>query len=101
LHLSADAVALAAALVHDQVSSMTVTALLFASYADVLQRESIEIALPNGATVRDVVAHVRAMPGGDILPPSPLVAVNQEYARPDAVLASGDEIAIIPPVAGG
>ncbi|HKT08626.1 MAG TPA: MoaD/ThiS family protein [Gemmatimonadaceae bacterium] len=77
------------------------TALLFASYADVLQRESIEITLPNGATVSDVVAQVRAMPGGAILPASPLVAVNQEYARPDAVIASGDEIAIIPPVAGG
>ena len=80
---------------------MTVTALLFASYADVLRRESIEISLPNGATVSDVVAHVRAMPGGGMLPPSPLVAVNQEYARPDVVLASGDEVAIIPPVAGG
>ena len=80
---------------------MTVTALLFASYADVLQRESIEITMPNGATVGDVIAHVRAMPGGAMLPPSPLVAVNQAYARPDVVLASGDEIAIIPPVAGG
>ena len=80
---------------------MTVTALLFASYADVLQCESVEITLPNGATVSDVVSHVRAMAGGAILPPSPLVAVNQEYARPDLVLDSGDEIAIIPPVAGG
>lgn len=80
---------------------MTVTALLFASYADVLQCESLEIALPKGATVGDVVAHVRAMPGGAMLPPSPLVAVNQAYARSDVVLASGDEIAIIPPVAGG
>ena len=80
---------------------MTVTALLFASYADVLHRESIEITLPSGATVRDVVEHVRAMPGGGILPPSPLVAVNQEYARADVVLTSGDEIAIIPPVTGG
>jgi molybdopterin converting factor small subunit len=86
---------------HTQVSTMTVTALLFASYADVLQRESIEFTLPQGSTVSDVVARVRALPGGAMLPPSPLVAVNQEYSRADVVLSSGDEVAIIPPVAGG
>lgn len=80
---------------------MTVTALLFASYADVLRRESIEFTLPVGSTVSDVLARVRALPGGAVLPPTPLVAVNQEYARADVVLSSGDEIAIIPPVAGG
>ncbi|HKV51757.1 MAG TPA: MoaD/ThiS family protein [Gemmatimonadaceae bacterium] len=77
------------------------TALLFASYADVLQRESIELTLPHGATVSDVIAHVREMPGGGVLPPTPLVAVNHEYARADVVLSPGDEVAIIPPVAGG
>ena len=80
---------------------MTVTALLFASYADVLQRDSIAITLPSGATVGDVLARVRALPGGGVLPPSPLVALNQQYARSDAVLSPGDEVAIIPPVAGG
>jgi molybdopterin converting factor subunit 1 len=29
------------------------------------------------------------------------VAVNQEYAAPDAPLSDGDEVALIPPVAGG
>jgi molybdopterin converting factor small subunit len=29
------------------------------------------------------------------------VAVNQRYARPETVLAANDEIALIPPVAGG
>ena len=80
---------------------MTITALLFASYADVLQRERVELTLPLGATVRDALAHLRALPGGAQLPPAPLVAVNLEYARTDAVLAPGDELAVIPPVAGG
>ena len=35
------------------------------------------------------------------LPPSPLLAVNQSYASPSAVVHGGDEVAIIPPVAGG
>ena len=30
-----------------------------------------------------------------------LVAVNRSYARSETVLAHGDEVAIIPPVAGG
>ncbi len=29
------------------------------------------------------------------------VAVNQEYARPDAAVAAGDEVALFPPVTGG
>ncbi|MGB8839945.1 MAG: molybdopterin converting factor subunit 1 [Aliidongia sp.] len=29
------------------------------------------------------------------------VAVNQEYASPDQILAPGDEVALFPPVTGG
>jgi molybdopterin converting factor small subunit len=80
---------------------MTIIALLFASYADVLGRNSIELSLASGATVRDALADIRRFPGGDRLPPAPLVAVNLSYARADQVLSPGDELAIIPPVAGG
>jgi molybdopterin converting factor small subunit len=80
---------------------MTITALLFASYADLLQRERVDLTLPVGSTVRDALAQLRALPGGSQLPPSPLVAVNLEYSRADAVLTMGDELAVIPPVAGG
>ncbi|HMA01449.1 MAG: MoaD/ThiS family protein [Gemmatimonas sp.] len=80
---------------------MTVTALLFASYAEALGSDRVELALPDRATVREVVAQLRALPGGAALPHSPLVAVNLTYARADQRIASGDEIAIIPPVAGG
>jgi len=41
------------------------------------------------------------MPGAGFLPPSPLIAINQMYAGPTARLTSGDEVAVIPPVAGG
>ena len=80
---------------------MTVTTLLFASYAEVLGRERIDLALPNGATVADALARLRTRPGGERLPPTPLVAGNLAYTRPEQVLAAGDELAIIPPVAGG
>ena len=80
---------------------MTVTVLLFASYADALGASSVELPLAPGATVRDVVAALGRLPGADRLPPSPLVAVNQSYASYDGAVASGDEVAVIPPVAGG
>jgi molybdopterin converting factor subunit 1 len=80
---------------------VTVTVLLFASYADALGRSSVELSLAPGATVSDVVERLAHMPGADRLPPSPLVAVNQSYAPYAQPLSSGDEVAVIPPVAGG
>jgi molybdopterin converting factor small subunit len=80
---------------------MTVAVLLFASYADVLGGDRITLDLPAGASVRDLLDHVRALPGAERLPPMPIVAVNQQYAGPQQRLALGDEVALIPPVAGG
>jgi molybdopterin converting factor subunit 1 len=80
---------------------MTVAVLLFASYADALGRERFTVELPSGACVRDVIDHVRRLPGAERLPPAPLVAVNREYATAQQQLTGGEEVAIIPPVAGG
>jgi molybdopterin converting factor small subunit len=80
---------------------MNVSVLLFASYADALGRSSLELPLEPGATVADVVAAVARLGGPGALPPAPLVAVNERYAASDQRLAAGDEVAIIPPVAGG
>jgi molybdopterin converting factor small subunit len=75
--------------------------LLFASYADAFGASAIDVPVPDGATVADLVRLVRAMPGADRLPPAPLVAVNLAYAHSDQPLAATDEVALIPPVAGG
>jgi len=80
---------------------MTVTVLLFASYAEKLGTSSIPLELSHGATVGDVLTSLQRLPGATRLPPEPLVAVNERYARRDQILTSGDEVAIIPPVAGG
>ena len=80
---------------------MTVTVLLFASYADALGASSLALELPGGSTVADVIARVQQMPGATRLPKNPLVAVNERYAKRDRTIAPGDEVAIIPPVAGG
>jgi molybdopterin converting factor subunit 1 len=75
--------------------------LLFASYADALGRDRITLDLPAGASVRELLDHMRSLPGAERLPPTPIVAVNEYYATTQQRLTPGDEIAIIPPVAGG
>lgn len=80
---------------------VTITVLLFASYADTLGTNALDIEVDAGATVGDVLGRLRRMPGADRLPASPLVAVNERYASRDCVLKAGDELAVIPPVAGG
>ena len=80
---------------------MSVTVLLFASYADAFGAPSLSVELAAEATVADLLTAVSARPGGHVLPKSPLVAVNQRYARMGTRIGAGDEVALIPPVAGG
>jgi molybdopterin converting factor subunit 1 len=80
---------------------MRLSILLFASYAEALGGPTVELDLPDDATVATAVGALRARPGAGRLPARPLVAVNQEYADWDRRLDAADEVAIIPPVAGG
>lgn len=81
---------------------MRVRLLFFAQYRDAAGTEALDLELPEGADVAALVSTVRAREGGfDSLPSDPAVAVNQEYAALDRALADGDEVAFLPPVAGG
>ena len=75
---------------------------LFASWSDTLGPE-VEVELPEGARVADLLTILETQAKSKSIKPlpRPSVALNQRYAKPEAVLAAGDEIAIIPPVAGG
>jgi molybdopterin converting factor small subunit len=79
----------------------TVTVQLFASYAELLGAPTVELPLSPGSTVRDLLSSIRLLPGAASLPPSPRIAVNRSFAASDQVVAPSDEIALIPPVAGG
>jgi molybdopterin converting factor small subunit len=81
--------------------SLTVRVLLFASYAEGLGAESLELTLSSPATVGGVVERLRALPGGRLLPPKPLCARNLAHADAAEPVNDGDEIAILPPLAGG
>ena len=80
---------------------MTVRVLLFASYADALGTPEVRLELPEGARVRDVLDRVKRLAEGKRVPGNPMVAVNERYALPEQAVTASDEVAIIPPVAGG
>jgi molybdopterin synthase sulfur carrier subunit len=81
---------------------MSVQALFFAAYRDLLGTRALSVDLPEGATVGDLVRALRGRGGAfSALPAEPAVAVNRAYAFLSEPLQSGDEVAFIPPVAGG
>jgi molybdopterin converting factor small subunit len=83
------------------VSAVTVRVLLFASYAENLGAETLDLTLPSPARVGDVVGQLRGLPGGHLLPSKPLCARNLAHASQDDPVMDGDEIAVLPPLAGG
>lgn len=81
---------------------MTVRSLFFAFYRDLAGSDELLVQLPPEATVRDLVRELRGSRAGlAALPEVPVVAVNMTYAALSTPLADGDEVAFIPPVAGG
>ena len=86
-------------------SMLEIDVLLFASFADAFGDDSLHLSLPTGATAGSVAEGVRgaalALAGVPALPGTFRIAVNQEIADPGLTIAAGDEVAVIPPVAGG
>jgi molybdopterin converting factor small subunit len=71
-------------------------------YRELAGTGELELDLPGPATAADAVAALRGRDASCArIPAAPVVAVNQTYAPLDAPLSAGDEIALLPPVAGG
>lgn len=75
--------------------------LLFASYAEAFGSSVVTVTVSDPATSADVVAALRNLPGGSTLPVAPVVAVDRRFTRGVVRVEAGQEIALIPPVAGG
>jgi molybdopterin converting factor small subunit len=74
----------------------------FASYADLVGREETGLELPFPATVADVVRRLREQfPWARPLPERPLTAVNLRHVPLETPVVAGDEVALLPPLAGG
>jgi len=81
---------------------ITVRVRFFARYAELVGRSEAAVSLPPPATVGDVVRRVREdLPGARALPERPLAAVNMKHVKLEAQVQSGDEVALLPPIAGG
>jgi molybdopterin synthase catalytic subunit len=78
---------------------MVVRIRLFAQLRERAGASELSLELPEGACVRDALADARVAALADGLPL--VLAINREYAAEDAPLATGDELALIPPVSGG
>jgi molybdopterin converting factor subunit 1 len=81
---------------------MRVRVLFFGMLKDLAGRSTDSVELPEGASVRDLLAHYEAkIPRLRESFHSIALAVNQHYAAPEAKLKADDEIALLPPVSGG
>ena len=81
---------------------MRVTVRLFARLREIAGAETLEREVPPGATAGGVWDGLaREFPELAAYRDAVSTAVNEEYARRDAALAEGDEIAFLPPVSGG
>lgn len=81
---------------------MKVRLLFFAVLRDIAGTDTRELALADGATASEVWQSLRSQYAKliDYSQP-PMIAINESYATPETVLRDGDELAFIPPVAGG
>jgi molybdopterin synthase catalytic subunit len=80
---------------------MKVRLLYFAVLRDIVGKSETEWEVPDGTRAADLWQRLRAQHAKLAAAPQPMTAVNETYVRPDAMLRDGDEVAFIPPVAGG
>lgn len=81
---------------------MRVRVLYFASFRDAAGRPEETRELPPGSRLADLWALLSGeLPHFAKFPAAPPAAVNREYVALETPLADGDEVAFLPPVAGG
>ena len=81
---------------------MHVRLLFFATLKDIVGSREIQLDVPAGSTVGDVLTHLEgSYPRMKEYRPVVLTAINEEYVERAARIEEGDEVAIFPPVSGG
>lgn len=81
---------------------MKIRVKLFASVREIVGQKELILDVPDGATASALPRQLAAAyPRLRTLASFLKVAVNQEYADGERVLAEGDEVALLPPVSGG
>jgi len=84
------------------VSERTVRVLLFGGARECAGLGAVELPVAESTTVAGVAAQLLLrVPALRTALPALRFAVNGEYARAEDPVSAGDEVAVIPPVAGG
>src|SRR4051812_11748276 len=83
------------------LAAMTISVRLFAGLRERAGTDRLEVELPDGATVGELLVALAGTPVGPIGPRQCVVAINREYADAAQTIAAGDEVALVPPVSGG
>lgn len=81
---------------------MNVRVQLFSHLRDAAGRSELDIALPAGSTVTDMLAQLyAARPPLRAWDNSILIGIGVEFVARDYVLQTGERVALMPPVQGG
>jgi len=81
---------------------IVVTVRLFAAPREFTGKGVIEVSLPQGARLSDLIDRLSAdYPGLSQYLPYSKLAVNHAIAPNETILNHGDEVALLPPVGGG
>ena len=74
----------------------------FSRLRDLAGASKLDLELPEGATIADLLARLYAdYPKMQPWDASLLIAVGLDYAARDQVLRAGDSVSVMPPVQGG
>ena len=81
--------------------TFSLSVLLFGKHREIAGRAVVEVDLPTDATVGDLRTALSRDPALGSSLGGAAVAVHRRSAGAEASLRAGDEVALIPPVAGG
>jgi MoaE-MoaD fusion protein len=83
-------------------NKMQVRLLFFATLKDIVGARQLQIDLPAGSTIADLLTRLESnYPRFKDYRPVLLTAINEDYVDKNARINEGDEVAIFPPVSGG
>ncbi len=81
---------------------MNIRVLFFGQLKDVVGSATESVALAEGASLADLLAHFEdKFPQLKDFLPATALSLNEEFASPEARLKDNDEVALLPPVSGG